>query len=90
MTESIFQRYYRPVPLVDRFARDPSDAVDVIIPIIHTNELWDTNLRSIYREVPVKRLLLGADPKKVASRDTLADPSALDAFVALADEARGS
>jgi acetoacetyl-CoA synthetase len=41
-------------------------------------------------EVPVKRLLLGADPKKVASRDTLADPSALDAFVALANEIRGS
>jgi acetoacetyl-CoA synthetase len=41
-------------------------------------------------EVPVKRLLLGADPKKVASRDTLADPAALDAFVALAKEARTS
>jgi acetoacetyl-CoA synthetase len=39
-------------------------------------------------EVPVKRLLLGADPKKVASRDTLADPTALDAFVALAAEIR--
>jgi acetoacetyl-CoA synthetase len=35
-------------------------------------------------EVPVKRLLLGADPKKVASRDTLQDPAALDAFVSLA------
>jgi acetoacetyl-CoA synthetase len=40
-------------------------------------------------EVPVKRLLLGADPKKVASRDTLADPAALDAFVALSAEIRG-
>jgi acetoacetyl-CoA synthetase len=39
-------------------------------------------------EVPVKRLLLGADPKKVASRDTLADPTALDAFVALGAELR--
>jgi acetoacetyl-CoA synthetase len=37
-------------------------------------------------EVPVKRILLGAPPEKVASLDTLADPSALDAFVELARE----
>src|SRR5262249_48440302 len=37
-------------------------------------------------EVPVKRILLGAPPEKAASRDTLADPSALDPFVALAGE----
>jgi acetoacetyl-CoA synthetase len=35
-------------------------------------------------EVPVKRILLGATPEKVASRDTLANPEALDAFVAYA------
>ena len=35
-------------------------------------------------EVPVKRILLGAPPEKVASKDTLANPEALDAFVALA------
>jgi acetoacetyl-CoA synthetase len=34
-------------------------------------------------EVPVKRILLGADPDQVASRDTLANPEALDALVAL-------
>jgi acetoacetyl-CoA synthetase len=34
-------------------------------------------------EVPVKRILLGADPAKVASRDTLANPEALDALVEL-------
>jgi acetoacetyl-CoA synthetase len=32
-------------------------------------------------ELPVKRILLGDPPEKVASRDALADPSALDAFV---------
>jgi acetoacetyl-CoA synthetase len=31
-------------------------------------------------EIPVKRLLLGADPETVASRDSLANPEALDAF----------
>jgi acetoacetyl-CoA synthetase len=35
-------------------------------------------------EVPAKRILLGADPDTVASRESLVDPTALDAFVALA------
>jgi len=35
-------------------------------------------------EVPAKRILLGADPALVASRDTLADPGSLDPFVELA------
>ncbi len=37
-------------------------------------------------EVPVKRLLLGAPPSSVASRDTLANPNALDDFARLAFE----
>ncbi|HEX6275723.1 MAG TPA: acetoacetate--CoA ligase [Polyangiaceae bacterium] len=37
-------------------------------------------------EVPVKRILLGAPPEEVVSRDTLANPEALDAFVALANK----
>jgi acetoacetyl-CoA synthetase len=32
-------------------------------------------------EVPVKRILLGGDPAAAASRDSLANPSALDWFV---------
>lgn len=39
-------------------------------------------------EVPVKRLLLGAAPEHVASRDTLANPAALDDFARLARELR--
>ena len=35
-------------------------------------------------EAPVKRLLRGAAPEDVASRDALLDPAALDAFAALA------
>jgi acetoacetyl-CoA synthetase len=38
-------------------------------------------------EVPVKRILMGADPAKVVSRDSLANPEALDWFVGLADHA---
>src|SRR5260370_15393584 len=58
-TQSIFARYYAEEPFVDRFARSPEGAVDVIIPVLHSNELWKKNLISIYREVPVRRLLLG-------------------------------
>jgi acetoacetyl-CoA synthetase len=32
-------------------------------------------------EVPVKRILMGADPAKVVSRDSLANPEALDWFI---------
>ena len=37
-------------------------------------------------ETPVKRILRGEAADRVASRDALADPAALDAFVALARE----
>ena len=35
-------------------------------------------------EVPVKRILMGADPNKAASRESLANPEALDYFAELA------
>jgi acetoacetyl-CoA synthetase len=38
-------------------------------------------------ELPVKKILLGAAPDEVASRDVLADPTALDAFVGLRSSA---
>jgi acetoacetyl-CoA synthetase len=41
-------------------------------------------------ELPVKRILQGARPEDVASRDALAQPEALDAFVAFAARRRGS
>ena len=41
-------------------------------------------------EAPVKRILRGDPPERVASRDSLADPTALDAFVSLAGERSGA
>lgn len=35
------------------------------------------------RSLPMQKILLGAAPNDVANRDLLADPTALDAFVAL-------
>jgi acetoacetyl-CoA synthetase len=40
-------------------------------------------------EVPVKKILTGTPPEKAASRDSLANPEALDYFVELADERDG-
>jgi acetoacetyl-CoA synthetase len=37
-------------------------------------------------EVPVKKILLGGDPARAASRDSLANPEALDWFVERAAE----
>ncbi len=37
-------------------------------------------------EVPVKKILMGADPEQAASRDSLANPEALDWFVGYAQE----
>jgi acetoacetyl-CoA synthetase len=41
-------------------------------------------------ELPAKRILLGAALEDVASRDVLADPTALDPFVALSSTRGGS
>ena len=37
-------------------------------------------------EVPVKRILMGEEPGRAASRESLANPQALDTFLALARE----
>jgi acetoacetyl-CoA synthetase len=42
------------------------------------------NLTGKKLEVPVKRILLGADPREVVSTGSLVDPAALDDFIALA------
>ncbi len=39
-------------------------------------------------EVPVKKILMGADPEKTANPDTMANPAALDYFIAFAKERR--
>jgi acetoacetyl-CoA synthetase len=41
-------------------------------------------------ELPVKRILRGEDPAKVASRDALIDPGALDAVAELAEQRAGN
>lgn len=55
---SIFEEYYSNIPFYDKFTHNPNGAVDVIVPLIHTNELWKANLKSFYREIPINRLLI--------------------------------
>jgi hypothetical protein len=56
---SLFREYFTDEPLFDRFLTEPEEAIDVLIPVVHTNALWKSNLLSIYREIPVNRLLIG-------------------------------
>ena len=32
---------------------------DVIVPVLHSNDLWRENLKSYFREIPINRILLG-------------------------------
>jgi hypothetical protein len=44
----------------DLAQNDPqSDALDVIVPVLHSNDLWRENLTSFYREIPINRLIIG-------------------------------
>jgi acetoacetyl-CoA synthetase len=60
----------------------PRHMPDAIIPI----PAIPRTLTGKRLEAPVKRILRGEPPERVASRDSLADPAALDAFVAIAAE----
>ncbi len=35
------------------------EKIDVIIPLLHSNQLWIQNLKSYYREIPIGKLLIG-------------------------------
>lgn len=45
----------------DRFSDsgDTTEAMDVVIPLLHSNDLWESNLLSYYREIPIRRLIIG-------------------------------
>ncbi|MEP1094949.1 MAG: hypothetical protein ABJG78_07545 [Cyclobacteriaceae bacterium] len=59
MEVTIFREYYGSFELEDRFLSDTENAIDVIIPVLNTNDLWKTNLHSFYKEIPINRLLIG-------------------------------
>jgi acetoacetyl-CoA synthetase len=57
--------------------------------IVQINEVPRT-LSGKVLEVPVKRILMGAAPEEAASRESLANPAALDYFVQLASSSSSS
>lgn len=57
--ENIFKKYFTEEDFVDRYESRKEEPVDVIIPLINTNELWEKDLYSFYREIPINRLLIG-------------------------------
>ncbi|NCG10908.1 MAG: glycosyltransferase [Alphaproteobacteria bacterium] len=59
MTGSIFKDYYVLPSFIDKFQNYDSEGVTIIIPTIHNNEMWEANLFSIYREIPVAELIIG-------------------------------
>ena len=67
----------------DLSPRHVPDVIDVVRAIPRT-------LSGKKLEVPIKRLLLGEDAERVASRGSLADPAALDDVVAWANAFRAA
>lgn len=58
----------------DRFLERPSsEAIDIIMPILNTNLFFRRNLLSIYRELPVSRLLIGDGGSTDDSLEILSD-----------------
>jgi acetoacetyl-CoA synthetase len=55
---------------------------------VHLVPAIPTTLSGKKLEIPIKRILAGADAEEVASRDALRDPAALDAFVEIAQHGR--
>jgi acetoacetyl-CoA synthetase len=53
---------------------------------VHAIEAVPRTLSGKVLEIPVKRILTGTPPEQAASRESLANPEALDFFVALAAE----
>jgi acetoacetyl-CoA synthetase len=50
---------------------------------VHAIDAVPRTLSGKALEIPVKRILMGADPDAVVSRESLANPEALDRFVAM-------
>ena len=76
MTDELRKRIARSL----RDALSPRHVPDTIVAVPHIPR----TMTGKKLEVPVKRILQGTPAEKVASRDALAEPDALDAFVEFA------
>lgn len=56
---SIFKKFYSKEDFLDRRSISKEECIDVIIPILNINELFEKNIISIYREIPINKLIIG-------------------------------
>ncbi len=58
--KSIFQEYFEvPGEFIDRKEVRNENGIDVIVPLLNTNELFERNLYNIYERIPINKLLIG-------------------------------
>lgn len=53
-----FAKLFQEEEFSDRYLSDQESAVDVVMPLLHGNELFRKNLFSVYKQIPVNRLLI--------------------------------
>ena len=56
---SIFRKFYSENEFIDRKISNKENGIDIIVPIINTNELFKVNLISWYRTIPINKLIIG-------------------------------
>jgi len=57
--KSFFEKYCEQETFNDKRTISKEEPIDVIIPLINTNPLFEKNLHSFYREIPINRLIIG-------------------------------
>jgi len=59
-SSNLIRNLFQEREFVDRALSTPiHERIDVILPILHSNDMFKENLTSIYREVPINRLIVG-------------------------------
>lgn len=57
---TIYEEIAQERDFIDRFQQGGAgEGIDVLIPLLHSTPFWNSNLLSYYREIPVRRLLIG-------------------------------
>ncbi|MFX1443667.1 MAG: methyltransferase domain-containing protein [Promethearchaeota archaeon] len=59
INESLLERLFQKEEFFDRKTSTSEEGVDVIIPLMNTNILFERSLISFYREIPINRLIIG-------------------------------
>lgn len=57
----------------DLFKEKPEQAVDVVVPLLNSNEFFETNLINWYRQIPIRSLIIGDGGSQDSSLDILSN-----------------